>query len=233
MTLADAVPKQRRVIRSFVRREGRMTDAQKDAITRLWPRYGVDPPVSPLDFTAVFGRDAPTVMEIGFGNGDYLLTRAQAEGDKNFFGVEVHRPGVGRVLHRAEQSQLANLRVACDDAVELLRDAIAAQTLSELVIYFPDPWPKKRHHKRRLIQPEFAALAASRLRCGGHLRLATDWADYAAQMLTVLNAEPLLRNCAPDRRYVARPALRPKTRFEARGERLGHGVFDLEFERIP
>ena len=232
MTLADTLPLNRRRIRSFVRREGRMTDAQKDALVRLWPRYGVDAPAAPLDCAALFGRDAPVVMEIGFGNGDCLLARAQAETGKNFLGVEVHRPGVGRVLHHAEQLQLTNLRVVCHDAVELLRDAVAAQTLAELVIYFPDPWPKKRHHKRRLIQAEFAALAASRLGIGGYLRLATDWADYAAQMLSVLNAEPALRNCAPDRGYVARPALRPKTRFEARGERLGHGVFDLEFERV-
>ena len=232
MTLADTLPHHRRVVRSFVRREGRITPAQKDALERLWPRYGLDLTKMQLDFDALFGRGAPVVLEIGFGSGDYLLSRAQAEPEKNYLGVEVHRPGVGRVLHRAEQMGLCNLRVACHDAVEVLRDGVATAALSELVIYFPDPWPKKRHHKRRLIQPDFAQLAASRLAIGGRLLLATDWADYAEQMRTVLNAEKSLRNCAADGAYVPRPAARPTTRFEARGERLGHSVFDLEFERI-
>jgi tRNA (guanine-N7-)-methyltransferase len=230
MTGVELAPHHRRV-RSFVRREGRMTDAQKDALDRLWPRFGIDPPTALLDYASVFGRPAPVVLEIGFGNGDYLLSRAQAEPEKNFLGIEVHRPGVGRVLHRADQMGLTNLRVACHDAVEVLRDGIAEESLAEAIVYFPDPWPKKRHHKRRLVQPEFAQMIARRLARGGLFRLATDWENYAQQMLEVLNVEPLLRNRAPDRKFAERPASRPTTRFEARGERLGHQVFDLEFER--
>ncbi len=233
-----------RRVRSFVRREGRITPAQKDALERLWPQFGIgaldrghDDGVAPaaitrLDVTSRFDRAAPLVIEIGFGNGDYLLSRAQAEPGKNFLGIEVHRPGVGRVMHRAEQAGLANLRVACHDAVELLRDAIGEGAAAEVVVYFPDPWPKKRHHKRRLIQPEFVHLIATRLHSGGLLRLATDWAHYAEQMLVVASAEPMLRNRAADGKFSARPASRPITRFEARGERLGHQVFDLEFERV-
>jgi tRNA (guanine-N7-)-methyltransferase len=216
----------RREIRSFVRREGRMTDAQKRALDELWPRYGVDAPGARLDLRALFGRDAPVVLEIGFGNGEHLLGRAAAEPDRNFLGVEVHRPGVGRVLMHAHASGLKNLRIACADAVEVLRDWLAPGSLAEILVYFPDPWPKKRHHKRRLIQPAFAALLAARLQPRGVLRLATDWKDYAEQMLTVLNAEPLLQGGA-----IARPAARPVTKFERRGEKLGHGVFDLEYVR--
>ena len=230
MTLVDA-PSQYRRVRSFVRREGRITAAQKDALERLWPTYGLDPPKAMLDLAKVFGRVAPTVVEIGFGNGDHLVARAQAEPEKNFLGIEVHRPGVGRVLHRAEQQLLANLRVACHDAVEFLRDGIAPQSLAEVVVYFPDPWPKKRHHKRRLIQPEFVAMVASRLATGGWFRLATDWAQYGEQMLAVLNADPQLRNGAAGGGFSERPLTRATTRFEARGERLGHQVFDLEFQR--
>ncbi len=222
----------RREIRSFVRREGRMTDGQQRALAALWPRYGVEPPPAPLDPAALFGRRAPLVFEIGFGMGDYLFSRVSTEPDHDFFGVEVHRPGVGRLLNRADAAGCANLRVACHDAVEVLRDWFAPASLDEIVIQFPDPWHKKRHHKRRLIQPAFVALAASRLKPGGRLSLATDWADYAAHMLAVLNAEPLLRNQADDGRYVPRPPTRLKTKFEQRGERLGHAVFDLAYLRV-
>jgi len=239
MTLAES-PHHRRV-RSFVRREGRITHAQKDALERLWPRFGIDAPLpdpgdrgavsGPIDVAAIFGRAAPLVVEIGFGNGEHLIARAQAEPEKNFLGIEVHRPGVGRVMHRAEQLGLANLRVACHDAVEFLRDGIALASLAEVIVYFPDPWPKKRHHKRRLIQPEFVALVAHRLAPGGLFRLATDWAHYGEQMLAVLSAEPALRNTIAAGGFAQRPATRAITRFEARGERLGHSVFDLEFVR--
>lgn len=222
----------RREIRSFVRREGRMTDAQKRALAALWPRYGLDPSRAPLDLDAVFGRRAPCVFEIGFGMGDYLLSRVVAEPAHDFLGVEVHRPGVGRLLHRADAAGARNLRVACQDAVELLRDGIPEAALDEIVIQFPDPWHKARHHKRRLIQPAFAKLVVARLKPGGLLSLATDWQPYAEHMLKVLNAEPGLRNLSADGRYVPRPATRLKTKFEARGERLGHAVFDLAYRRV-
>jgi tRNA (guanine-N7-)-methyltransferase len=229
--MTDAAPF-RREIKSFVKREGRMTEAQKRAFETLWPRYGIDFSGQPLVLPALFGRAAPVVLEIGFGNGEHLLARAAAEPQHDFIGVEVHRPGVGRVLHRAEAAGLTNLRVVSHDAVEVLRDGIADGALTQVVIQFPDPWHKKRHHKRRLIQPAFAQLLARKLRQGGVLQLATDWADYADHMLAVLNAEPSLHNDAADGRFVPRPATRLKTRFESRGERLGHAVFDLQFRRV-
>jgi len=222
----------RREIRSFVRREGRMTDAQKRALDDLWPVYGVEAPAAPLDLVQLFGRDAPRVFEIGFGMGDYLLSRVVAEPQHDFFGVEVHRPGVGRLLNRAHAAGAKNLRVASDDAVVVLRDWLPEAVLDEIVIQFPDPWHKARHNKRRLVQPAFAKLAVSRLKPGGLLSLATDWQPYAEHMLDVLNAEPGLRNLSEDGTYVPRPATRLKTKFEARGERLGHAVFDLAYRRI-
>jgi tRNA (guanine-N7-)-methyltransferase len=220
----------RREIRSFVRREGRMTASQKRALEELWPKFGVAP--GPIELARLFGRAAPVVMEIGFGNGEHLLARAQAEPDKDFLGVEVHRPGAGRVMNRAQAAGLANLRVSCDDAVEVLRDGLPGRCLAEIVVYFPDPWPKKRHHKRRLVQPAFAALAASRLAPGGLLRLATDWAEYAHHMLATLDAEPSLENLAGRGAFLPRPPERPLTRFESRGMKLGHEVFDLVYRRI-
>lgn len=221
-----------RRIRSFVRREGRMTDSQKRALDQLWPRYGLAEPAQRFDPAVLFGRAAPLVFEIGFGNGDHLLARAANEPENDFIGVEVHRPGAGHVLNRADAAGLQNLRVACHDAVEVLRDGLPDASLDQVVIQFPDPWHKTRHHKRRLIQPEFAQLLATKLKTGGVLQLATDWAPYAAHMLDVLNVAPGFRNLSPQGTYVERPATRLKTRFEARGERLGHEVFDLAFQRV-
>lgn len=223
----------RRRIRSFVRREGRMTDGQTRAYEDLWPRYGIDAPAAAIAPQSLFARDAGVVLEIGFGNGDHLLARAAADPDSDFIGVEVHRPGCGRVMLQADKLALANLRVSSHDAVEVLRDWLLPDRLAEVVIYFPDPWHKKRHNKRRLVQPEFLALVASRLRPGGLLRMATDWAPYAVQMLEALQATPALENLAADGGYAERPESRPKTRFEARGERLGHEVFDLLARRRP
>jgi tRNA (guanine-N7-)-methyltransferase len=218
----------RREIRSFVRREGRMTDSQKRALEELWPRFGLEATASrPMSLQQIFGREAPVVVEIGFGNGDHLLARAQAEPGTDFLGVEVHRPGAGRVLNRAAAADLRNLRVACHDAVEVLRGWLPERCLAEILVYFPDPWPKKKHHKRRLISPSFATLAASRLAPGGLLKLATDWAHYAGQMRAVLDAEPMLSG-GP----VPRPQDRPLTRFETRGMKLGHEVFDLVYRRV-
>jgi tRNA (guanine-N7-)-methyltransferase len=220
-----------RRIRSFVRREGRMTDGQKEALERLSARYSLDGLDGAIDFAAAFGRRAPLSFEIGFGAGDALLARCALRPDWNHVGVEVHRPGVGRALIRAEQQGLTNLRVMTRDAVEVLRTQVENGALDELIVEFPDPWHKKRHNKRRLVNAEFAQLAASRLATGGVLRLATDWAPYAEQMQQVLNAEAAFQNLATDGRFVERPASRPVTRFEARGERLGHAVFDLAFSK--
>jgi len=220
-----------RRLRSFVRREGRMTEGQKSALERLWPRYGLDQPAQPFDLVQVFGRKAPVVFEIGFGNGDHILSRATLEPQHDFIGVEVHRPGVGRLLHNAEAAGLSNLRTSSHDAVDVLETWIADGALQEVVIYFPDPWHKARHHKRRLVQPAFIELVARKMATGGRLLLATDWAHYAEHMLEVLNAAPAFENLAADGRYVPRHGTRPKTRFEMRGERLGHEVFDLEFRR--
>ncbi|MDR3416281.1 MAG: tRNA (guanosine(46)-N7)-methyltransferase TrmB [Nevskia sp.] len=220
-----------RAVRSFVRREGRITPAQQQALQHLWPRYGIETTGALLDPAAAFGRTAPLVVEIGFGSGDHLLAGARARPGADFLGIEVHRPGVGRVLQQAEKDGLNNLRVICADAVEVLRDCLPPGCVDEIVIFFPDPWPKKRHHKRRLIQPDFARVLVRALRGGGRLRLATDWADYARHMLEVLGAEPGLRNVAGDGALIERPADRPLTRFEARGLRLGHAVADLEFVR--
>ena len=218
----------RREIKSFVRREGRMTDAQKDSMQRLWPRYGVDAPASGtrLDLDALFGRAAPKVFEIGFGAGDALLFRAERAPERDYLGAEVHRPGVGRVLHRAEKAGLANVRTVCHDAVEVLRDWLPEGALDELILEFPDPWHKTRHHKRRIVQPAFAALVASRLKPGGLFRLATDWVPYAEHMREVLDASADFEG-GP----VPRPDSRPITRFEARGERLGHAMADFCYRR--
>ncbi len=221
-----------RPIRSFVTRSGRVTEAQQRALQLLWPKYGIEFQGAPLDLTAVFGRTAPRVAEIGFGNGENLMALAAAHGDRDFLGIEVHRPGVGRVLLAAEERQLANVRVICHDAVEVLEQQIPLQSLDEVLILFPDPWPKKRHHKRRLIQGPFVEVVAQRLKPSGLLRLATDWEPYAEHMLTVLGASPRLQNVSPEQTFVPRPAERAPTRFEKRGERLGHGVWDLCFRRI-
>lgn len=230
MTEVPAV--HRREIKSFVRREGRLTVGQKTALDTHWARYGLEAPAAPLNLATVFGRHAPVVMEIGFGNGEQLLARAAAEPQHDFIGVEVHRPGVGRVLAHAAENGLSNIRVACHDAVEVLKDWLSAESLDELLIYFPDPWHKLRHHKRRLIQPAFAALAASRLKSDGRLYLATDWANYAEHMLSVLNAEPRLKNLAADGAYLPRPESRLVSKFERRGHKLGHAVFDLGYGRV-
>ncbi len=225
-------PGRRRAIRSYVLRSGRMTGGQARALQDLWPRYGIETPGGVLDLPALFGRTAPVTLEIGFGNGDNLLALASAHPQQDFIGVEVHAPGVGRVLHAADTAGLTNLRVLQHDAVEVLRGRIAPDSLQAILVLFPDPWHKKRHHKRRLVNGEFAALAASRLVPGGTLQLATDWVPYAEWMREVLDASPLLANRAGEAGYVPRNPGRVRTRFEARGERLGHEVRDLCYERI-
>jgi tRNA (guanine-N7-)-methyltransferase len=230
-----------RSIRSFVTRAGRITPAQQRALDELWPKYGVPPApgaapdapesAEPLELAALFGRDAPRTLEIGFGNGENLAALAAAHPERDFLGVEVHRPGIGRVLRTLEERRLGNVRLLCQDAVEVLRERIAPGSLQEILILFPDPWPKKRHHKRRLVQPGFVACAARALAAGGILRLATDWQPYALEMLAVLNAAQGLANLAPDGGFLPRPTERVPTRFELRGTRLGHEVWDLAFRR--
>ncbi|MEJ2645932.1 MAG: tRNA (guanosine(46)-N7)-methyltransferase TrmB [Gammaproteobacteria bacterium] len=220
-----------RRVRSFVRREGRMTPAQRAALARLWPRYGVEPE-GLLDLDALFGRRVPRTLEIGFGNGASLLAMAQAEPGHDFLGIEVHRPGVGRLLRELDAHGLTNVRVLAEDATEVLEHHLPDQSLDRVLLFFPDPWPKKRHHKRRIVQPAFAALVRRKLRVGGRFHMATDWEDYAIHMLEVMEQVPGLRNVAGPGSYAPRPEYRIVTHFEARGTRLGHRVWDLVYERV-
>lgn len=237
---APGDPRRARAIRSFVRREGRITDAQAEALSRLWPAFGLGPltdgeyvlPLPATDFTLAFGRGAPLSLEIGFGNGERLAQAAAAHPEWDFIGAEVHRPGVGRLLQEVEQRGLGNVRVMCADAAEFLRTVAPAARFAEVVLQFPDPWHKTKHHKRRIVQPAFVASVVAALAPGGRFRLATDWAAYAEHMLAVLHAEPRLRNASADGRFVPRPEDRPLTRFETRGLKLGHEVADLEFIRV-
>jgi len=219
----------RRSIRSYVLRQGRLTAAQASAVARLMPEYGIAFSPEPLDLERAFGRRAPKILEIGFGMGETTAAIAAAHPESDYLGIEVHTPGVGALLRRIEALRLTNIRVIQHDAVEVVDRMIAPGRLDGVHVFFPDPWPKKRHHKRRLLQPEFAHLLATRLKPGAYLHAATDWQDYAAQMLEVLSAEPLLANTATG--FAPRPDSRPLTKFETRGTRLGHGVWDLVFRR--
>jgi tRNA (guanine-N7-)-methyltransferase len=231
MSGTDEDNRPQRPIRSFVLRQGRTTPAQQRAFDEHWMRFGLDFTGGVRDLDAAFGRRAPRVVEIGFGNGEQLLHAATADPARDHIGIEVHRPGVGRLLNAVAQAGLSNVRVYRHDAVEVLAQEIAPDSLAEIRVYFPDPWHKKRHHKRRLVQPAFVALAASRLAPGGLLHLATDWLPYADQMLVVCGACPALRNLSPGGDWVDRPAWRSETHFERRGLGLGHGVRDLLFVR--
>lgn len=220
-----------RRVRSFVRREGRLTPGQARALERWLPVYGIPDDAGRLDLSSLFGREAPTVLEIGFGNGATLLELAEKHPERNFIGIEVHRPGVGHLLKHAGERGLVNIRVSSRDAVEVLREQIPDAGLDRVLLYFPDPWPKKRHHKRRIVQPAFVALLGQKIRPGGEFHLATDWENYAWHMRDVLNAAPEFENTAPAGDFVARPPDRPLTKFEQRGHRLGHGVRDLIYRR--
>ncbi len=221
-----------RVLRSFVQRAGRLTPAQQRALDGLWPKYGLEIAQGRLDAPARFGRTAPLVLEIGFGNGEALIHGALHSPARDFIGIEVHKPGVGRALNAIEANALTNLRLYAEDAVEVLKQCIGESALDEVRIYFPDPWHKKRHVKRRLIQPGFVELLASRIAPGGLLHLATDWEPYAEQMWEVMDASPQFRNSVGARGHVPRPDWRPETHFERRGLRLGHGVWDLLYRRV-
>ena len=220
-----------RPIRTFVLRQGRVTAAQRRAIDKLLPRYGIPYAPQPLDLDHAFGRSAPRFLEIGFGMGETTVEIAAGHPANDYLGIEVHSPGVGSLLKRIGELGLTNIRIIQHDAVEVIAHMLAPESLDGAHIYFPDPWPKKRHHKRRLVQTPFIALLASRLKAGAYIHLATDWFEYAEQMLAVLAAEPALENTTDG--YSARPAWRPQTKFESRGRKLGHGVWDILFRRRP
>lgn len=213
-----------------MRRDGRITHSQQRALDELLPRYGI-PLDGVLDLDRVFGRPAPRTLEIGFGNGASLAQMASLAPERDFLGIEVHRPGVGHLLLEIERYALANVRVICADAVEILERHVAPASLDRVLLFFPDPWPKTRHHKRRILQPVFVALIHDRLKPGGVFHMATDWQQYAEQMLAVMEAAPGFRNSAGPGQYAAKPDYRPETKFERRGLRLGHGVWDLVFAR--
>jgi len=218
-----------RPIRSFVLRQGRVSNAQRRAHETLLPLYGIPFADDLLDLDKVFGRSAPKFLEIGFGMGETTVAIAQVHPQNDYLAIDVHTPGVGSLLKQIEESGLSNLRIIQHDAVEVLQRMLPPECLDGVHIFFPDPWPKARHHKRRLIQPQFIALLSERLKHGGYVHVATDWEEYAQQILQVLGNEPQLANTAAD--YAPCPAYRPSTKFEQRGLKLGHGVWDLVFRR--
>lgn len=221
----------RRPIRSFVLRGGRVTPAQERAWVDIWPSFGLEFDGRPVNLGAVFGREAPRCLEIGFGAGEVIGTLAKAHPEIDYLGIEVHRAGVGRLLMRAREDELANLRIVCHDAVEVLASSIPDESFDSILIFFPDPWHKKCHHKRRLIETRFIEALADKLRSGGIVRLATDWQAYAEQMLRVGNACERLISLSAHGTYVERPDFRAPTRFERRGAQLGHAVWDLAYKK--
>lgn len=229
-----------RTIKSFVKREGRLTKGQQKALDTYWPTMGLDHAPSLLNFNDVFGNDNPVVLEIGFGMGASLVEMAKNAPDKNFIGIEVHLPGVGACLSTAQEEGVTNLRVYNHDAIEILRDCIPEESLSTVQLFFPDPWHKKRHHKRRIVQTEFVQNLRSKLAIGGVFHMATDWENYAEHMIEVMQESPGFDNIAAkinstenqNSVFVERPDSRPLTKFEQRGHRLGHGVWDIMFERV-
>jgi tRNA (guanine-N7-)-methyltransferase len=231
MTEPASAVQPHRPIRSFVLRQGRMTEAQQRAFDELWPVYGLAPPQVELDLPGLFGNPHPVTLEIGFGNGEALAQAALGHPEHNYLGIEVHGPGVGHLLLTLARQESHNARILQCDAMELLRHHIPAASLAGVLLWFPDPWPKQRHHKRRIVQPEFASLVQRALQPGGMLHMATDWEDYARQMLAVLSAAEGFINQAGEGNYSPRPSGRPLTKFERRGQRLGHGVWDLIFTR--
>jgi tRNA (guanine-N7-)-methyltransferase len=220
-----------RRIRSFVLREGRLTKGQQRSLDLFWPTMGLEYQATPYDMKAVFGREADLVLEIGFGMGKSLVQMAKAAPEKDFIGIEVHKPGVGACLGEAETEGVKNLRVFEHDAIEILNDSIADNSLSTVQLFFPDPWHKKRHHKRRIVQAEFAQLLRRKLKIGGVFHMATDWENYAEHMLEVMKVAEGYSNLSQTNDYVPRPEYRPLTKFENRGVNLGHGVWDLMFRK--
>lgn len=229
LNIACAMNAPRRSIRSYVLRQGRLTPAQQRACDAFLPRFGIPYGETLLDLEAVFGRRAPKIVEIGFGMGETTANIAERHPENDYLAIEVHTPGIGSLLKRLAEAGLTNVRVIQRDATEVLANMIPGESLDGVHIFFPDPWPKKRHHKRRLIQPPFVSLLSSRMKPGAYLHVATDWEDYAQQILEVLVAEPTLVNTAPG--FAPRPEWRPQTKFETRGLKLGHRVWDVLFRR--
>lgn len=221
----------KRKIRSFVLRQGRMTTSQQQALENHWSTYGLDP-TKPLDIKEAFGRNSDTVLEIGFGNGASLAQMAEAQPELNFIGIEVHTPGVGHLLIEIQKRGLTNIRIYEHDAIEVLDNCIADASLNKVQLFFPDPWHKKRHHKRRIVKTEFADTLHRKLQANGLWHIATDWEDYAEHCLEVLEPYPHFENIAGEEKFVPRPDTRPLTKFEKRGHRLGHGVWDLMYKKV-
>ena len=220
-----------RSIKSFVLRQGRLTKGQESAMQSLWPQFGIEAAETELDLPSLFGRIAPITLEIGFGNGESLLQMAQAAPERDFLGIEVHTPGVGHLLKLMGENGVTNIRVLNTDAVEILKQRIPAGSLNRVQLFFPDPWHKKKHHKRRIVQTEFVDLISSRLSQGGVLHMATDWHNYAEHMVDVMQTRQDFQNLAENPPYSPRPDTRPLTKFENRGLRLGHGVWDLLYQK--
>ncbi|UYF99785.1 tRNA (guanosine(46)-N7)-methyltransferase TrmB [Halomonas sp. GD1P12] len=228
-------PLHRRGIKSYVIRAGRMTPAQTRGLEDVWPRLGLALEDGPQDLYALFGRKAPCVVEIGFGMGNSLIEQAKTHPDTDFIGIEVHAPGVGKLLDEADKLGLTNLRVYREDALRVLEECLPAGSINTVQLFFPDPWPKKKHHKRRIVQPAFVELIRTRLEPNGFFHMATDWEAYAEWMAEVMEAAPGYANTADTDTapFVPRPNFRPLTKFEARGEKLGHGVWDLIYQKTP
>lgn len=221
-----------RRIRSFVRREGRLTKGQQRALAELFPRYGITLQQGIIDFDALFGRRGARILEIGFGNGASLAEMATEHPENDYLGIEVHRPGVGNLLLQIEKQSLNNIRVSNDDAIEVLEQQIPDESLDAVYLFFPDPWHKKKHHKRRIVQPAFVNLIQRKLKPAGTFHMATDWENYAEHMMAAMSTAAEFENIAGNRQYTARPEYRPLTKFEQRGHRLGHGVWDLVFRKM-
>lgn len=220
-----------RTIRSFVKREGRLTTSQLNALESQWAEFGVDFSDQKINIDALFKRQAETILEIGFGNGESLFQMAHDNPHKNYFGIEVHRPGVGRLLHLAQNENCQNIRVSTHDAIEVLETQVQDNSIDRLQLFFPDPWHKHKHKKRRIVQDKFITEVARILKPQGIFHLATDWEDYAKHMLRTLNNSDLFINLSKDKTFVPKPDERPTTKFEKRGHRLGHGVWDLLFKK--
>ena len=221
----------KRDIRSYVIRGGRMTASQKSAFDKHWPNYGLHLADGCIDSQKIFNNDNPLIVEIGYGMGDSLIAMAKNNPQQNFIGIEVHPPGVGRLINEAANHQLSNIKTYCADAIDILNECIPEESLSRVQLYFPDPWHKKKHNKRRIVQPEFASLVAKHLKVGGIFHLCTDWQNYAEAMIEVMNTAEDFNNLSTDNTYCEQPNYRPTTKFETRGANLGHGVWDLLYEK--